>query len=297
MDGVGRMRNSAVLPGDSSCPGCLIPVALKLITSAVNRKAVSVVPASCTSVIQGYYPRTSFNFPTVNVPFASAAPVAAGISHGLEIRGINDVLVFAWAGDGGTADIGMSSVSGAAERDDNLLYIMYDNEAYMNTGIQRSSSTPPKAWTTTTPVYGKREAKKDVARIMIAHGVKYVATASVAYHQDFVYKVRKAANIKGFRFIALHMPCPVGWRFDSDKTFEVAKLAVETGAWVLFEYENGRLRLTGPSVQLIDEFKRKPIEEYLMVQGRFSHLSMEDLEYYKQLIKEQWDWVKRMLQP
>jgi pyruvate ferredoxin oxidoreductase beta subunit len=295
MDGGVSMSFKGVLPGDSSCPGCLLPVALNLVVSSIGKKVVSVVPASCTSVIQGYYPKTAFNFPTINVPFASAAPVAAGVSYALEIKGIKDVVVFAWAGDGGTADIGMASLSGAAERNDNILYIMYDNEAYMNTGIQRSGATPYKAWTTTTPVIGKREAKKDVAKIMIAHGAKYVATASVGFHQDFIAKIKKASSISGFRFIQLHLPCPVGWRFDSEKTVEVAKLAVETGAWILYEYQDGKLRLTGPSAQLIEESRRKPLEEYLSLQGRFSHLTKEDIEQIKQLIREQWEWIKKMI--
>ncbi len=286
------MRNT-ILPGEAACPGCPIPMALKVVGAAFNNKLVMVVPACCTSIVIGAYPGSAFNWSTVHVAFASAAAVASGIAEALEKRGIKDVQVVAWAGDGGTADIGMASLSGAAERNHNIIYIMYDNEAYMNTGIQRSSSTPKGAWTTTTPIMGKIEHKKDVARIMIAHGVPYVATASIAYPHDFYAKLKKAASIRGFKFIQLHSPCPVGWRFDPSLTVKVARLAIETGLWVLYEYYDGRLRLSGPSRPYLDKAKRKPVIEYLKLQGRFRKITDELVREIEKYVDELWEWIKK----
>ena len=287
-----RMRNT-IMPGDAACPGCPIPLGLKVVGAVFGNKVILVIPACCTSVVMGAWPGNGFNGSVIHVAFASAAAVASGIAEALEKRGIRDTQVIAWAGDGGTADIGMASLSGAAERNENFIYIMYDNEAYMNTGIQRSSSTPYGAWTTTTPVIGKREHKKDVARIMIAHGVPYVATASIAYPHDFEAKLRRAAKIRGFKFIHLHAPCPVGWRFDPGLTIKVAKLAVETGMWILYEYYEGRLRLSGPSRPYIDESKRKLIIEYLKLQGRFRRITDKEVLEIETYVKQAWDWVKK----
>ncbi|MEZ0393449.1 MAG: 3-methyl-2-oxobutanoate dehydrogenase subunit beta [Desulfurococcaceae archaeon] len=277
-----------VLPGDAACHGCPIPIGWKALSAVFGEKMVLVIPASCSSVVVGTAPGQSLRASVVHVPFASAAAVASGLSQALKKRGIDDVQVIVWAGDGGTADIGMASLSGAAERNEDFIYIMYDNEAYMNTGIQRSSSTPPGAWTTTTPV-GKAENKKDVSFIMIAHGVPYVATASIGYVHDFVAKLERARKIKGFRFIQLHAPCPVGWRFDPKYTVRIAQLAVETGLWVLFEYIGGKLMLTGPSRVLIDRAKRKPVTEYLKLQGRFAHVGEEHVKALEKQRDEMWD--------
>lgn len=287
-------QREGVLPGDAACLGCPIPIALKVVSAVFGKKAVFVIPACCTSVIMGTYPGQALKAGIVHVPFASAAAVASGVSQALKERGINDVYVIAWAGDGGTADIGMASLSGAAERNDDIIYIMYDNEAYMNTGIQRSSSTPPGAWTTTTPT-GKVEAKKDVARIMIAHGVPYVATASVGYPHDLYNKLQKAKNIKGFRFIHIHAPCPPGWRFEPQYTVRIAKLAVETGLWILYEYHDGKLTLSGPSRPYLDPSKRKPIEEYIKLQGRFRGATEEFIAEIKKYVDENWKWIMKMM--
>ncbi len=280
-------------PGDAACPGCPIPIGLKVLTAALGDKVILVIPACCTSIVVGPYPGQAFKVSVVHVPFASAAAVASGIANSLKERGIDDVHVVVWAGDGGTADIGMATVSGAAERNENIIYVMYDNEAYMNTGIQRSSSTPKGAWTTTTPILGKLENKKDVARILIAHQVPYVATASVGYPHDFYSKLQKAKSIQGFRFIHLHAPCPVGWRFDPKYTVKVAKLAVETGLWILYEYYDGKIRLSGPSRPYMDSSKRKPIEEYFKLQGRFRSITPEFLSEVKKYVDENWEWIKR----
>jgi pyruvate ferredoxin oxidoreductase beta subunit len=284
-----------VLPGDTSCPGCPIPIAFKVLASVFGDKMILVIPACCTSVILGTYPGQSLKAGVIHVPFASAAAVASGVAAALKMRGIEDVQVIAWAGDGGTADIGMATLSGAAERNEDIIYIMYDNEAYMNTGIQRSSATPQGAWTTTTPVLGKLEPKKDVAKIMIAHGVPYVATASIAYPHDFYQKLMKAKSIKGFRFIHLHAPCPPGWRFDPMYTVRIARLAVETGLWILYEYHNGKLMLSPPSQPYLDPSKRKPIEEYLKLQGRFRKITPELIKAIQQHVESNWEWIKKMM--
>ncbi|MEM1638582.1 MAG: 3-methyl-2-oxobutanoate dehydrogenase subunit beta [Desulfurococcaceae archaeon] len=284
-----------VLPGDAACPGCPIPIALKVVSAVFGEKAILVIPACCTSVILGTYPGQAIKASVVHVPFASAAAVASGVSQALRSRGIKDAYVIAWAGDGGTADIGMAALSGAAERNEDIIYIMYDNEAYMNTGIQRSSSTPKGAWTTTTPT-GKIENKKDVARILIAHGVPYVATSSIGYPHDLYSKLQRAKNIEGFRFIHVHAPCPPGWRFEPQYTVRVAKLAVETGLWILYEYHNGKLTLSGPSKPYIDPAKRKPVEEYIKLQGRFRAVTEDLINEVKRYVDENWHWIKKMSQ-
>ncbi len=285
-------KKKYLLPGNASCPGCPEALGLKYLSMALGEKLIIVVPAGCTSIIQGLAPGGAFLFPTLNVPFASSDAVAAGLSAAKEILG-EDAVVVAWGGDGGTADIGFATLSGAAERNDNIIHICVDNEAYMNTGIQRSSLTPYGAWTTTT-WRGKREGKKELSLIMLMHKVPYVATASVGYPQDFIAKLRKAASIKGFKFIHLHAPCPVGWRFDPSKTVEVAKLAVETGMWILFESVNGKLTISPPSIPYMDKSKRKPIREYIRIQGRFRTLSENEINILERMVDENWRLIKKL---
>ncbi|MEM1627938.1 MAG: 3-methyl-2-oxobutanoate dehydrogenase subunit beta [Desulfurococcaceae archaeon] len=284
-----------VLPGDSACPGCPIPIAWKVLSAVFEEKMILVIPACCSSVIIGMYPGQSLKASVVHVPFASAAAVASGIVESLKRRNINDIQVIVWAGDGGTADIGLATLSGAIERNHDMIYIMYDNEAYMNTGIQRSSSTPKGAWTTTTPLIGKTEQKKDVAKIVIAHNTPYVATASIGYPHDFYNKLIRARNIEGFKFIQLHAPCPVGWRFDPRYTVKVAQLAVETGLWILYEYMHGKITLSGPSKPYIDETRRKPIELYLKIQGRFRSIEPSLIKEIKEYVDSNWEWIKKYM--
>lgn len=291
-------REEYWLPGHSACPGCPAALGLRMLGKALGGRFVLVVPAGCTTVIQGIYPKTPLRVPLLNVAFAASASTAPGLRTALAMRGL-DIPVVAWAGDGGTVDIGLQALSGTAERDEDILYICYDNEAYQNTGIQRSGSTPLGAWTTTTPT-GKRERKKDVALIVAAHRVPYVATASVAYPLDFIEKVGRAASIKGFKFIHLHAPCPTGWRFPPSKMIEIGRLAVETGMWILYEVESGVLRLTGRSAALLDPARRKPIEEYLRLQGRFSHLFQPEsswmLEQLKLQVEGSWRTARAILE-
>ena len=284
-------KKDYLLPGHSACPGCPATIALRAALKALGPNTVLVVPASCSSVFQGIYPGESFNVITYNVAFASAAAVATGIKQALTKKGYDDVNVVVWGGDGGLVDIGAATVSGAAERGEDLIVICYDNEAYMNTGIQRSGATSPGAWTTTT-WSGKMEIKKPMPFIMLSHGARYVATASVGNIPDFYMKVKKAASIRGegLRYIHVLAPDPPGWRFDASLTVKIGKLAVETGFWPLWEAEvvNGKIkfRLNPPSNKLIDESKRKPIEEFIKLQGRFRALT----EYHKQKVKQQMDF-------
>jgi pyruvate ferredoxin oxidoreductase beta subunit len=287
-------RQIKFLRGNAACPGCPIPKELDILLEELGEKTVLVVPASCTTVIMGDTSGMPSTVPVVHSAFAAAPAIASGIVRQLRMRGDKDATVVVWAGDGGTADIGFASLSGAAERNEDILYVCYDNEAYMNTGIQRSSLTPHGAWTTTTPE-GKREFKKPMPFIMAEHKIPYVATASIAYPFDYQAKVRKAKSIHGFRYIHLLSPCPPGWRFDSSLTVEIAKLAVETGIWPLFEIEYGEFRLTSVSKTLLDKSKRKPVEEYLKLQGRFSKLKPEDIKRIQNYVDEMWEEIAQMV--
>ncbi|ABL77949.1 3-methyl-2-oxobutanoate dehydrogenase subunit beta [Thermofilum pendens] len=287
-------REEYILKGHAACPGCGATLLLRHVLKALGPNTYLVIPACCTSVIAGPHPRSAFKVPVLHIAFAASAAAASGMVEALEKLG-KPANVVVWAGDGGTVDIGLQALSGAAERGHNLIYICYDNEAYMNTGIQKSGSTPYKAWTTTTPT-GNLSVKKDVPSIMVAHRVPYVATINPAYVNDLYYKLRKAAQIKGgLKYIHAFSPCPVGWRYDSSLTVKVARLAVETGVWVLYEVENGMFSLTGPSKALVDKSKRKPVAEYLRLQGRFSHLKEEDIAEIQRLVDEQWERIAEIL--
>lgn len=250
--------------GNLACPGCGAGLAMRYALNALGERTMVVMPAGCWSTFVGIYPHTCLAVPVMSVAFETAAATASGIKTGLEAQGIDDVTVMAWAGDGGTFDIGFQALSGAAERNDDILYVCYDNEAYMNTGIQRSSSTPQGCWTTTTPVsVPKPQPKKDMVAIMAAHGVPYTASASVAYPDDFMAKLKKAAAIKGTKFIHLFASCPTGWRHDTHQSIEVARQAVASRVFPLFEVKNGetwRLSEMPPKVA---------VDDYLDMQGRF----------------------------
>jgi pyruvate ferredoxin oxidoreductase beta subunit len=221
------------------------------------------------------------NVPVYNVAFASAAAVASGMSAAFRSTG-RKTNVIVYAGDGGTVDIGIQSLSGALERGTDFLYICYDNEAYGNTGMQRSGLTPLGAMTTTTPA-GKTEAKKDLDRIVAAHNPTYMATACAAYLQDLFRKVEKALSIRGPTFIHILAPCPPGWRYPTEKTVEIGKLAVKTGVWVLWEREYGRLTISSPSRTAMA--KPVPVEKYLSMQGRFKGLSPKVIDEMRQQIE------------
>ncbi|MDD3271604.1 MAG: thiamine pyrophosphate-dependent enzyme, partial [Syntrophomonadaceae bacterium] len=226
----------------------------------------------------GMTPKLGYNWPCINICFATAGSSASGISHALEIMQEKGRLqgelptVFCWAGDGGTYDIGFQALSAAAERNDNMIFFCYNNEAYSNTGVQRSGATPRGSFTTTTPT-GKRQPKKNMALLMLEHNIPYVATATVAYPGDLYDKVVKAKNTPGMKYIEILAPCYLGWQFNMPETVQMSRKAVRSGSWLLWEAENGKISFNNPSAHIISGKKKaEPVDEYLMKQGRFSRL-------------------------
>jgi pyruvate ferredoxin oxidoreductase beta subunit len=259
-------------PGGGGCPGCPSSLAMRVALKALGRNTVLVMPAACAVVCVGGYPKSSFDVSVMSVLFEASAAGAAGLVAGFKRRGKSDTNVVVWAGDGGTYDIGLQALSGAVERGTDFIYICYNNEMYSNTGIQRSGATPYGAWTTTTWT-GKTENKKDLPAIMRAHRLPYMATASPSYPEDLFQKVKKAMSIRGSKYIEILAPCPPGWRFPMEKMLEMGRLAVETGAFALYEYENGQLNFNLKSKSILEKrTEPKPFEEYLRLQGRFAHL-------------------------
>jgi len=290
------------LSGSTACQGCPSSLALRIAFKALGKNTILVVVASCTSVLQGSYPLSSINLPLMNVAFATGGASASGISAGLkalkkrgEIDEEPNVLV--WAGDGGTYDIGIQSLSGAAERETDFIYVCYNNEMYSNTGTQRSGATPLGAWTTTTPG-GKSQHRKDISQIMIAHRIPYVATGSLAYPLDFYQKIQKAASIRGTKYIELMAPCPPGWKFPSSQMIEVSRMAVQSGMWLLYEHEEGETRFTAATKRMIEgKVKKKPVKEYLEIQGRFRQiLSSPEGQEAEDLLEEEVSESIRRLQ-
>jgi pyruvate ferredoxin oxidoreductase beta subunit len=267
-------KEEYILPTTSACAGCSSSLCLRYILKASGPDTVLVVPACCTSVIQGMYPKTAVNVPVYNIAFAAAAACASGMSAAFRALG-KKTNVIVYAGDGGTVDIGLQSLSGAFERETDFLYLCYDNEAYGNTGMQRSGATPVGARTTTTPA-GKAHPRKDIEQIVEAHRPPYVATACSAYPTDLFSKVRRALSLPGPKFIHLLAPCPTGWKFPPAKTIEMGKLAVKTGMWVLFEKEYGKLSISAPSKAAMT--KPLPLTEYLSPQGRFKGITPEQVQ-------------------
>jgi 2-oxoisovalerate ferredoxin oxidoreductase beta subunit len=279
--------------GHGACPGCGTPLAIRYTLKALGPRTVINVPAGCTPVIAGIWPRSAFAIPFVDHAFESTGAVASGIRAALDAKGIEDVTVLAWAGDGGTVDIGLQSLSGAVDRGTDFIYLMLDNEAYMNTGIQCSGSTPVGAWTTTTPA-GKQfeigmNRKKRIMEMMVENGIVYGATVNVAYPEDFVRRVRKANQFRGPKFIHALSPCAPGWRVDTAKTVEIARLATESLMFPLYEVENGRYSIT-------KEVKKKPLIEYLKLQGRFKGLSEEMIERIQQMVDKDYQELLRKVE-
>ncbi len=269
-------------PGHRGCAGCGASIAVRLALKALGKNTVAISATGCLEVMTTPYPETAWEIPWIHVAFENAGAVASGVEAALRIQGKDDVNVVAFGGDGGTVDIGLQSLSGAMERGHNLTYICYDNEAYMNTGIQRSGATPYGATTTTSPKgkdsFGEDKPKKNMPMIMAAHGIPYVATASISYPEDFMKKVKKAAEIDGPAYIHVNQPCTTGWGYDSSKTIEMGRLAVETGSWILYEIENGEFKVTYRPTE------RKPVEEYLKPQKRFKHLDDAEIEKIQEFV-------------
>jgi pyruvate ferredoxin oxidoreductase beta subunit len=280
-----------VQPGNRACGGCGLGLIYRMVTKALGENTILVVPPSCLTVLQGLYPIAAAKLPCLNVVFASAAAAATGVAAAMRARKKEGVTVAALAGDGGTSDIGIQALSGACERGDDFIYICYDNEAYMNTGVQRSGTTPKGVVTTTTPIVGKPQASKNVPAIIAAHGIEYVATASAAYPLDLYDKVKKALTHKGVRYIHVHTPCPSGWGFDARYSVKIGQLAVVSGMYDLYEIENGKKRLTGASQTLLKK-DRLPIKEYLSMQVRFRSFSEEDIGYLQDETEAKWEALK-----
>jgi pyruvate ferredoxin oxidoreductase beta subunit len=270
-----RYSSALFTPGHRACPGCGASLAVRTILQATGPNVIVVTATGCVETFTSPYPYSSWGVPWIHPLFENAGAVASGVLLALEAKGLSDqVKVISIGGDGGTLDIGMGSLSGMFERGHDVLYICYDNEAYMNTGVQRSSATPLGAATMTSPVgrfaWGKAVPKKNIAAIALAHGIPYVATASIAFPKDLARKVKKAMEIRGAKYLDIHSPCPIGWGFDPALTIEVAKLAIQTGLVPLYETGYGlpvKSRRIG---------KPKPVDEYLRLQGRFHHLFESD---------------------
>ena len=272
-------------PGHRACQGCAEALAVRLVAKALGRNVIVASATGCMEIVSSPLPFTSWKVPWIHVLFENAASVATGVKAALEAQGNNHTQVIAYGGDGGMVDIGFGAVSGALERDDDIMIITYDNEAYSNTGIQRSGATPFGASATTTPAglvsQGKKQWKKNLPMIAVAHGSKYVATASIGYPQDLQKKIKKAMQVKGARYIHIHAPCPIGWAFDSSMTIQVAKLAVQTGMWTLYEIEDGVFKRT-----MTPELK--PVDEYIKLQGRFKHLKPETIKIIQERVNATW---------
>lgn len=289
--------------GHRLCAGCGASIAVRQILLAIDKPVVVANATGCLEVATTIYPYTAWKTSWIHSAFENAASTISGVEaayQSLKRQGkiTEDIAFIAFGGDGGTYDIGFQALSGAMERNHKILYICYDNEAYMNTGIQRSSATPPGAWTTTTPVGkvrpGKLGKKKDIVASVAEQGAVYVAQASISNFRDLIEKVRKAVSMDGATFINVLSPCPRGWRTDTSETVNIARLAVETCFWPLYEVENGRWKINYIPRQKL------PITEYLKPQGRFAHLFRPEnaqlLEEIQKEVDAKWELLQKKAQ-
>lgn len=273
-------------PGNTNCAGCGMSVGLQFLDEALgDEKPVMVIPSSCGIVTAGAFPTSGYGVPTAATTFASSPAVATGISSVMEMNDIDNPVI-CWAGDGGTYDIGMATLSAAAERNEDIIYICYDNEIYGNTGGQRSSATPVGSVTSTTPK-GKVEYKKNVMAIMAAHRVPYAATLSIGHRKDFLRKIQHARSVKGFRFLLMLSPCPTGWKSEPDQSTELIELAVRSGLFPLYEIFDGvryRINFRPDSTD---------VSEYTDQQRRFRQVwgNTEELQAF---IDAQWQYLDGM---
>ena len=278
-----------ILPGTRSCAACGLMLTYRHALKALEPdKTIVAVPASCMTVLHGVYPITPARVKCINNPFAATGASASGIVAALKATGKEGYTVVAFAGDGGTYDIGIQALSGALERGTDFLFVCYDNEGYMNTGTQRSSASPAGAITTTTPILAKLQHKKDMIRIVEAHRIPYVATASPAYPLDLYDKVARARDIHGPRYMEVHAPCPPGWGFPNKDLIKMGKLAVDTGIHVLFEIKDAKLSLTGRSLALADKGRKKTVADYVKGQTRFRKISPEQIERLQHFTDQRW---------
>jgi pyruvate ferredoxin oxidoreductase beta subunit len=291
-------RFEPLAPGHRACQGCGEVLALKLATKALGREMMVVSATGCMEIISSAYPQTAWRVPWLHVAFENAAAVASGIEAALRIMKEKgkisraDIPILVVAGDGGTADIGLQALSGAMERGHNFIYLCVDNEAYMNTGIQRSSLTPYGAMTTTSPPgkfsIGETHFKKDLPAIAVAHKIPYVATVNPAYYLDLMNKVRKASLIEGPAYIHAFSPCPTGWRHEGRYAVKIARLAVQTRVFPLYEVIDGKYFLN----RRIN--KPKPVTEYLKLQKRFSHLTAGDIEVIQENVNKEYEHILKL---
>jgi len=289
-------RKDRFVPGHRACIGCGEALAVRLACKAIGDNAIIANATGCMEIVSSQLPFTSWTVPWIHTLFENTAAVASGIESAVKVlqrkgrRPKSEVRVVAMAGDGGTSDIGLQSLSGALERGHDFLYICFDNEAYMNTGIQRSSSTPYGATTTTSPAgkksIGQTSRKKDMPAIAVAHNIPYVATACHSYPFDLMAKIEKGCAVKGPAYVHVLSVCPTGWRCSTDLTIRVGRLAVETGVFPLYEVENGKYKLSMDSPQL------RPVNDYLKLQGRFRHLPENELQRIQQQVNEDYSRLR-----
>ena len=279
-------------PGHRACQGCVEILGLRLALKAIGKDVIVASATGCMEIVTSPFPQTAWRVPWIHVAFENAAAVISGVEAAYKAlirKGkIEDkkVVFLAYGGDGGTADIGLQALSGALERGHDFVYLCLDNEAYMNTGIQRSSSTPYGAMTTTSPPgkksIGQSTWKKNLPAIVAAHGIPYVATASPAYPVDLMNKVKKAATVPGPAYVHIYSTCPTGWRHDSSIAIEVAKMAVATNVFPLYEVIDGEWKLSRKNP------KPKPVREYLKMQRRFRHLTDDEITKIQARVDAEW---------
>ncbi|MDA8441233.1 MAG: thiamine pyrophosphate-dependent enzyme [Peptococcaceae bacterium] len=273
--------------GSMACAGCGGNLALRLALKVLGKNTVVVTTASCLMGVTTFYPQLAFGVTCVTSVFPGTGAVVSGVVAGLKRKGREDVNVLGFVGDGGTVDIGLQALSGAMERGEKFIWLCYDNEAYMNTGTQRSGATPYGAITSTTPggpnEMWENRPKKDMLAIAVDHGIPYVASASIAYPDDYIKKIQKAMQAPGPAYIQVLAPCPPGWGHATSQTVAMGRLAVQTGIWPLAEHEQGEFRFTHRPVN------RKPVGEYLNQQGRFAHLSPETVSAIQADVDAKWD--------
>lgn len=282
-------QQESLAPGHRACQGCAELLAVRLVAKTLGHDYIIANATGCLEIVTSSFPHSAWKVPWIHVAFENAAAVASGVEAGiksLKKKGKypvdRDIKIIAQAGDGGTVDIGLQALSGALERGHDFTYICYDNEAYMNTGIQRSSSTPYGAATTTSPAgkesIGQVTMKKNVAEIAVAHNIPYVATASPSYPFDLMEKVRKAADVKGPAYLHVLAPCPTGWRMAPNLAVSIGRLAVETKVFPLYEVVDGQYKMT------VEYKHHRPVIDYLKPQGRFRHLKENNIEFIQQYV-------------
>jgi pyruvate ferredoxin oxidoreductase beta subunit/2-oxoisovalerate ferredoxin oxidoreductase beta subunit len=282
-----RRRDPILRPGGTNCGGCGMSIAFQLLDRAVDERPVQlVIPACCAIVTPGQYPRSAYGVPVVAATFASAAAVATGLARAARLNG-ERTRVICWAGDGGTFDIGLATLSAAAERGEDLLYVCYDNEIYGNTGGQRSSATPLGAVTTTTP-RGKTDRKKDIVAILAAHRVPYAATVSLAHPEDALRKLRLALELTGFRFLHVLSPCPTGWKSEPSDGIELVRLAVRSGLYPVYTVRDG----DEVEIDVEPELSLPALRRYFELQHRFRAGAI-DLDEVASSVRDDWRRLRR----